>query len=106
MNNPYWYLPGRYAALVRRHSLELSIPEHLSDAIGREPEGPRGLFDGVEVVSLHGGSIHPEMPSAPRIRALQRLCGPTAALCFDDRNRGRSHRTGEKVPTASSSSIL
>jgi hypothetical protein len=66
LNNPYGYLPVRCAALPRWHSLYLPVTEHLPDAVGRELEGSCGLFDGVEVLSLHGGSIHPEMPPTPR----------------------------------------
>jgi hypothetical protein len=62
VNDPYGYLPARCATLLWRHCLELSVTEHLSDAIGRELEDPRGFLDGVEVLSLHAGSIHLEVP--------------------------------------------
>ncbi len=65
LNNPYGYLPARCTANLRRHSLDLAVTKHLPDAVGRELEGPCCLLDCVEILALHGGSIHPVVPPTP-----------------------------------------
>jgi len=75
MNNPYGYLPARCAALLWRYALELAVPEHLPDAIGRELEGLCCLLDGVETFSLHVGSIHLEAPPREEKGAPTTACG-------------------------------
>jgi hypothetical protein len=57
VNDAYGYHPARCTALLRRHSFEFTVTKHLPDALGREPEGPCSLLDGVEALCLHRGRI-------------------------------------------------